>query len=301
MKSLKECFQSSPRYSLKYSNYFEIYEVYFSKYRGKEITLVEVGVFHGGSLHMWRDYFGDKARIIGIDADPNALELENDGFEIFIGDSRDPNFWIELYKQLGKVDILIDDAGHTNAQQSQALVSSIENIKHEGLIVIEDTYQSYSHDFGNPSPFSFVQLSKLLVSKLMTKTMKGLNPGNLCYRINSITFFERLVIFEIRDNIPDSELVENSSKRGTAFDYRHNDDNIFLKLIKGLDVLLNLKFESIGNRHRIFQPLNAFLKSKLGRFVIKALFPVGKIMSYSWFMIVWIKNLKGWRYFRKFK
>ena len=31
-------------------------------------------------------FFGKKARIIGIDLDPSAKELEKFGFEIFIGD-----------------------------------------------------------------------------------------------------------------------------------------------------------------------------------------------------------------------
>ena len=42
---------------------------------------------------MWRNYFGKKARIIGVELNPKAKELEKKGFKIFIGDQSDPNFW----------------------------------------------------------------------------------------------------------------------------------------------------------------------------------------------------------------
>ena len=56
-------------------------------------TLVEVGVLNGGSLFMWRKYFGENVRIIGIDLNPAAKHFDKYGFEIFIGDQADPKFW----------------------------------------------------------------------------------------------------------------------------------------------------------------------------------------------------------------
>ena len=60
------------RVSLKADTYFQVYEEIFNKYVGKKITFVEVGVLQGGSLFMWKEYFGNEARIIGIDLHPNA-------------------------------------------------------------------------------------------------------------------------------------------------------------------------------------------------------------------------------------
>ena len=64
MKKLK-IFKLSPKYSIKWSNYFEIYENLFKRFVNKKITLVEVG-FEMVDHYSWRNYFGKKARIIGV-------------------------------------------------------------------------------------------------------------------------------------------------------------------------------------------------------------------------------------------
>ena len=56
----------------KHLPYFDIYERHFSKYRGKDINLLEIGVGYGGSLKMWKNYFSKlnpnaKVNIYGID------------------------------------------------------------------------------------------------------------------------------------------------------------------------------------------------------------------------------------------
>lgn len=71
----------SPIRSIKHSTYFDTYDDLFSRYRNKEITFVEIGVAAGGSLFMWRDFFGPKARIIGIDFNPNAKTWEKTGLK----------------------------------------------------------------------------------------------------------------------------------------------------------------------------------------------------------------------------
>ena len=39
----------------KHNDYFQVYDHVFEKFIEKEITFVEIGVFHGGSLLMWRE------------------------------------------------------------------------------------------------------------------------------------------------------------------------------------------------------------------------------------------------------
>ena len=111
-KSFKS-FSKSPYYSTKHSTYFDTYDLLLEKYKGKKITFVEVGIWGGGSLFMWRDFFGPKARIIGIDLNPEAIKWEKDGFEIFIGNQSDPAFWEDFISKVGPIDVLLDDGGHT--------------------------------------------------------------------------------------------------------------------------------------------------------------------------------------------
>ena len=143
LTKLYKYYLDSPLRSVKHSSYFLTYENLLEKYRNKPIVFVEVGIHNGGSLFMWRKFFGDNARIIGIDLNPNAKELEKYGFEIFIGNQSENSFWKNFYKEVGKIDILLDDGGHTYEQQINTVNKSVDFINNGGMIIVEDTHTSY--------------------------------------------------------------------------------------------------------------------------------------------------------------
>ena len=150
-------FKKSKYLSSKHKNYFQIYESLFLKYRNRKITMVEIGILSGGSLFMWRKFFGKKANIIGIEYNPKAKEFEKYGFKIEIGDQSDDQFWKNFFMKYGKVDIIIDDGGHTNFQQIKTTVNCIPFIKDNGMLVVEDVHTSYMKKrFNNPSKNSFI-------------------------------------------------------------------------------------------------------------------------------------------------
>ena len=76
MRKLLKTFKLSPKYSIKWDNYFEIYENILHRFINKKITLVEIGIGDGGSLFMWKKFLGKKARIIGVELNPEAKKLE---------------------------------------------------------------------------------------------------------------------------------------------------------------------------------------------------------------------------------
>ena len=87
-KSLKEIFDSSKVSIHKWENYFAIYESYFDKFRKRNARVLEIGIQYGGSLKMWKEYFGN-AKIFGIDINPDCKNLEEQNIDIQIGSQND--------------------------------------------------------------------------------------------------------------------------------------------------------------------------------------------------------------------
>ena len=248
-------FKDSKKFSLKWSSYFQVYEDIFLKYKNKKITFVEVGVANGGSLFIWKKFFGKKAKIIGIDANPNAKKMEKYGFKIYIGNQSDSKFWENFFKKEGNVDVVLDDGAHKNLHQISTVHYCLPYIKDGGKIVVEDTVTSYlKKEFNNPSKYSFINFCNLIIEIIHKRS--GLLKQKLniyAKKVYSINFFESIVVFSIDSKkcFKSTELY-NKAKNEWAVDYRHddyfkktrniiaknynylNDINIFRKIIRKL-------------------------------------------------------------------
>ena len=173
----------------------------FKKYVGKNIIFVEIGVMHGGSLEMWKNYFGNNARIIGIDINPEAKKLEDKGFEIYIGSQSSKDFWKNFYEKVGPVDVILDDGGHKNLHQISTVHYSLSNIKNGGLIVVEDTSASYMREFSNPSEYSFINYCKNIIESIHRRSpLLKKNLNKYSKKVFSIDFYESIVVFNINKN-----------------------------------------------------------------------------------------------------
>ena len=192
--SSEQEFHKSPLVSLKWSHYFAIYDRLFANYVGKEITFVEIGVGEGGSLFLWRALFGASARIIGIDLNPEAKKLESHGFEIVIGNQSDPAFWNDFFNEKGKVDIVLEDGGHTYVQQIQTSISVLDWLKPGGLLVVEDTHTSRFSGFGFRG-HSFTRWAAKLAERLSSEIMSPSGRLGLISKIESVEFYSSIVAF----------------------------------------------------------------------------------------------------------
>ena len=224
--SIYKLFNKSKKYSIKWSSYFQVYEKIFSRYRNKKIKFVEIGVANGGSLFMWKKYFGKKAKIIGIDLNPKAKKLEKNGFKIYIGNQSDKKFWDYFYKKEGKVDIILDDGGHKNLQQISTVHYSLPHIKDGGKIIVEDTGTSYvKKEFNNPSKYSFINYAKNVVDNIHRRS--PLLKKELSFyskKIFLVEFFESIVVFSIDSKkCFENKEVANKAHNEWAIDYRHNE------------------------------------------------------------------------------
>ena len=279
-----QSFKNSPFQSVKHSTYFDVYDEIFSKYQGKEITFVEVGILDGGSLFMWRDFFGNKARIIGVEFNPDGKKWEEHGFEIYIGDQSDNNFWKDTFEKIGPIDLLLDDGGHTFEQQIVTVEESLKYINDGGKVVVEDTHTSYMKDFGGPSMFSFISYAKKKIDKCNYR-FSLFNKSKVNEKsIYSISFYESFVIFNInrKKSNTTSELVKNLGKEIVAKDYRDKDSKI-LSLIN--DRLYLIKHAKLTKTKNIF----SVLYYKIIRTILKIVLKLTQIKKRFFFSL---KNIR---------
>ena len=126
----------------KWNHYFDIYHRHLQKFIGREVHIVEVGIYSGGSLNMWREYFGPQCRVYGVDIEPACRSYENDWTRVFIGDQADPAFWQSFKQQVPAVDILIDDGGHQPEQQIATLEEMLPHLRPGGVFLCEDIHKA---------------------------------------------------------------------------------------------------------------------------------------------------------------
>lgn len=189
----------------KWIHYFEIYHRHFQRYRNRGITLLEFGVYHGGSLQMWKNYFGKAARIIGVDISPECKSLEEEQIKVIIGDQEDREFLRKLANDLGPVDIIIDDGGHKMAQQIATFEETFSALRAGGTYLVEDLHTSYWEDFGGKLKGSatFIEYVKDLIDHLHAWHSQDTTTFPVTYytrNIKALHVYESIVVIE-KDSI----------------------------------------------------------------------------------------------------
>lgn len=186
----------------KWKHYFEIYDKYFSKYKNKDLNILEIGVFQGGSLKMWKEYFGNNVKIYGVDINPACKSLEQEGIEIIIGSQEDRQFLQKLKSQLPPIDILIDDGGHTMKQQIITFEVLFDVVKDDGLYICEDLHTSYWYDYegGYKRKTSFIEYSKNFIDYLHAwhSRERSFKINNFTKSVHSIHYYDSMIVIEKR-------------------------------------------------------------------------------------------------------
>jgi hypothetical protein len=124
----------------KWLQYFPAYHRHLAKFIGKEVHIMEIGTFSGGSLDMWKSVFGPDTHVYGCDIDPRTKSYEDGQTKIFIGDQENPEFWKNVTQQVPRIDILIDDGGHTPDQQIATLGLMLPHLSADGVFITEDVH-----------------------------------------------------------------------------------------------------------------------------------------------------------------
>lgn len=221
----------------KWEHFFEIYDSYFSKYRNTNVIFLEIGVYQGGSLQMWKEYFGPKAKIYGIDINPACKKFEDEQIEIIIGDQEDKDFLESLKSRIPKIDILLDDGGHTMKQQINTFEVLFEHIKDGGVFMCEDTHTSYWREYGGgfKKKNTFIEYSKNIIDDINAWHSKSrkLNINSLTKNVKAIHFYDSIIVLEKR------KILHPTVKKtglATINDVKNPKANIFRR------------YKSIGNK-----------------------------------------------------
>jgi len=201
MNELEQQFRTNTgRLIHKWHHYFDIYDRHFSRWRGKDVVVVEIGVAQGGSLEMWKKYFGLHARIYGVDIDPRCKMFEEGNVRIFIGSQSDRNFLKELRQEIPRIDILIDDGGHTMKQQITTFEELFYHLGDNGVYLCEDCHTSYwrGHGGGYRRKGSFIEYSKNWIDYLNAYHSKSrrLKVNDFTRHAHSVHYYDSVVVVE---------------------------------------------------------------------------------------------------------
>lgn len=204
MNDLEAYFLNNPgRLIHKWMHYFEIYERHLSRFRGTEVNLVEIGVYQGGSLQMWKHYLGARANIWGVDINPLVRQFEEDRVKIIIGDQADREFLRALARDVPRIDILIDDGGHGMSQQRTTMEGLFPKVDANGVYICEDLHTSYWREFGGGylDPRSFIEFSKNYIDRLNawhSQDLRALSPSEFTHSAQSMHFYDSMLVIEKR-------------------------------------------------------------------------------------------------------
>jgi 23S rRNA U2552 (ribose-2'-O)-methylase RlmE/FtsJ len=130
----------------KWLHYLDVYHRHLQKFVGKPINILEIGVYAGGSLQMWENYFGSLCKVHGIDIQPSCLKHNSQNIQVHIGDQGSRSFWGQFKKDVPSLDILIDDGSHISEHQIITLEEMLPFLNPGGVFICEDV-QSKDNKF----------------------------------------------------------------------------------------------------------------------------------------------------------
>jgi hypothetical protein len=208
----------------KWHHYFDVYARHFGPYRDKPIRMLEIGVFRGGSLRMWKLYFHPESTIVGVDIDKSCKDHEIADRNVFvrIGSQADPEFLAQVNEEFGPFDIILDDGSHETHHQNISFGALFRTaLKDGGCYMVEDVHTNYMLTHIG-SEETFIDLSKQMIDMLHEpyvdrketdfrhedpEAVKQLELSYLSANLGGIAFYDSIVVFDKKQrHLPKSEL-----------------------------------------------------------------------------------------------
>jgi SAM-dependent methyltransferase len=183
----------------KCPHYFPIYDRELGRHRGTSPTVLEIGVFHGGSLNIWKRYFGAGTTVVGIDIDPRCASLGGDDVHVRIGDQSDAEFLAQVSAEFGPFDVVIDDGSHLPRHQILSLDHLWPALAEGGTYLVEDLCTNYWTEYeGGPGAHTFMDRVQALVHDINAFNSRSddLVPSHWTREIVGMHVYDSVVVLE---------------------------------------------------------------------------------------------------------
>ena len=124
-------------------SYSEIYGNYLNKYLDKKGSLLEIGVFWGGSAVLWNDLLPNfKLCLLDLEnvmTPDNWDHLDKDRMEYLIGDAYNEVTRNQIKEKYPEgFDVITEDGPHTLDSQLKCIELYLPLVKEDGVMIIED-------------------------------------------------------------------------------------------------------------------------------------------------------------------
>lgn len=196
------------RWADKWPHYFPIYDECFGPYRRgfpqaggslRPLKFLEIGVSHGGSLQIWRQFFGPAATIFGVDIDPRCASVADPTEQVRIGSQDDPEFLHKVIDEMGGVDVILEDGSHIANHQEASFDILFPLLPAGGLYVVEDTQTAYWRPWkgGHRRPGTFIEVSKSVIDDMHARYHgSGATRPFADHDVQSVAFFDGMIAFK---------------------------------------------------------------------------------------------------------
>lgn len=183
----------------KWKHYFPIYERHFREFVYKPLVFLEIGCGRGGSVQMWKRYFGPHATIVGVDVVPECKVYEEDQIEIRIGAQQDTAFLQALLDEFGPPDIVLDDGSHVMTDMVATFEFLYPRMPRHGVYMAEDLHAAYWDEYegGYRRPGTFIELCKGLIDELNADHARGaIAPTEFTATTLGMHLYDSVAVFE---------------------------------------------------------------------------------------------------------
>jgi hypothetical protein len=194
------------RLTHKWEHYFDVYERHLAGFRGRSPRVLEIGVSHGGSLDLLREWLGRGTTIVGIDLDERITDLERRSVHLAVGDQSDPGFLAGVVATHGPFDIVVDDGSHVPRHQIASLEALWPTMRSGSVYLVEDTHTNYwdNYEGGLAKPSTFIEYAKGLADDLHAFHSRSpdLQPTTWTRTLGGLHFYDSIVVLDRLDREP---------------------------------------------------------------------------------------------------